>query len=282
MNIDAHHHIWHPARGDYGWMPADDPILTRQYSPVDLQTGMNACEIRGTVLVQAAPTVNETEYLLGIADATPHVLAVVGWIDFESGSSETLERLAQHPRFAGVRPMIQDLPDPDWMLREDIQWAFQCLIDQDLSFDALGYPQHINNFTTLFSRYPTLRTVLDHCLKPEIRNHTDKNFETWATAMSRLARETSVYCKLSGLLTEDGESWSIENLRPYVDHILTEFTPQRVMWGSDWPVVRLRCEYEQWFEMATSLTVGLNSSESKAVFGKNAVEFYQLDITQLV
>ena len=275
--IDAHHHFWHPARGDYGWMPQDDPVLSQPYAPVDLADALAATGVSGTVLVQAAPTVAETEYLLGIADSTPHVAGVVGWVDFENSEPATLQRLAGHPKLLGVRPMIQDIPDPDWMLRDDVQWAYQALIDLDLTFDALGFPQHIKNFTTLLARYPKLRTVLDHCLKPQLREHSNENFNHWAADMAQLAGESSAYCKLSGLVTEADANWQVDDLRPYVDHVLEHFTPQRVMWGSDWPVLRLRCEYERWFEVAHELTAQLSPAEKAAVFGGNAVEFYRLD-----
>ena len=123
MKVDAHQHYWQPARGDYGWMPKDDPILSRPYFPADLAPFLKTAGVDRTVLVQAAPTVEETEYMLGIADATPSVAAVVGWIDFEDRSHlKQLERLKSHPKFVGVRPMIQDIADVDWMLRPDVQW----------------------------------------------------------------------------------------------------------------------------------------------------------------
>ncbi len=279
--VDAHQHFWHPDRGDYGWMPKDNAVLTRQYSPVDLRAALDSTDIAGSVLVQAAPTVAETEYMLGIADSTPHVLAVVGWVDFENSQAGKLDlqRLSAHPKFVGVRPMIQDLPDPDWMFRDDVQWAYKAIIDLDLTFDALGFPVHMKRFKDLLLRYPQMRTVLDHCLKPQMENQTAETFQGWADDMSALARETSAYCKLSGLVTEAGADWTLEVLRPYVDHVLSEFGPQRVMWGSDWPVVRLRCEYEKWFETAGLLTQHLNESERAAVFGQNAIDFYRLKLS---
>ena len=160
IRVDAHQHYWNPARGDYGWMPEDDPVLARPYGPGDLAPELGAHGIDRTILVQAAPTIEETEYLLGIADATPHVAAVVGWIDFENPDARHLQRLAKHPKFAGVRPMIQDIPDDGWMLREDVQWAFRALADLGLTFDALGFPRHLDPFLTILQRYPDLRSRL--------------------------------------------------------------------------------------------------------------------------
>jgi L-fuconolactonase len=277
--VDAHQHYWHPARGDYDWMPMDNPVLARPYCPADLTPALAKAGISKTVLVQAATSVEETEYLLGIADATPSVGAVVGWIDFENPAHlKHLQRLKNHPKFAGVRPMIQDIADVNWMLRADVQWAFAALADLDLTFDALGFSRHLENFLTIFKRYPTLRTVVDHCMKPQIRDHatTQNEFKFWSEGLTRIATETSAYCKLSGIVTEANENWAIEDLRPYTDHVLSAFTPSRVMWGSDWPVCRLRCEYGDWVKAAQALTAHLTNAEKAEVFGGAAARFYRL------
>ncbi|MGP6086280.1 amidohydrolase family protein [Antarctobacter jejuensis] len=275
--IDSHHHFWHPDRGDYGWMPKDDPVLSRPYHPADLQAALQATGVQSTVLVQAAPTVEETEYLLGIADCTPHVAKVVGWIDFEDPAQiEALRRLAKHPKFSGVRPMIQDIAQDDWMLREDVQWAYRALVDLDLTFDGLGFPRHIPHFLTLLQRYPDLRVVLDHCLKPQMRDHSEANFTAWADGISRLADETGARIKLSGLVTECDDDWSFEALEPYVHHVLAAFGPDRVMWGSDWPVVRLRCEYEDWHALARRLTQHLSDEAQSQIFSGTAARFYRI------
>ena len=275
--IDSHQHFWHPARGDYSWMPDNDPILTRPYSPHDLADTLFSTNVKQTVLVQAAPSVEETEYLLGLADATEHIAKVVGWIDFEKPAElESLKRLAAHPKFAGVRPMIQDLPDDNWMLRDEVQWAYQALIDLNLTFDCLGFPRHLQNFHTLLTRYPTMRAVIDHCMKPKFRTHSDKEFNNWAEGMSHLANDTSAYCKLSGLVTEADEDWSVAVLKPYTDHVLDVFGADRVMWGSDWPVVRLRCEYEDWHQQALQLTADRPQTDRDYIFAGSARAFYRL------
>ena len=173
MKIDAHQHFWNPARGDYGWMDSEGAKpLRRQVSPRDMVAHLKAHGVDRTVLVQAAPTVQETEYMLGLADATDFIAKVVGWVDFESRDDlKHLQRFARHPKFSGVRPMIQDLPDTEWMHRADVQWAYDAIIDLDLSFDALGYPIHLDAFQRLFDRYPNMRIVVDHCMKPVIREN---------------------------------------------------------------------------------------------------------------
>lgn len=276
VQVDAHQHYWDPSRGDYDWMPKDNPVLNRTYGPSDLAPSLAAAGVTHTVLVQAAATVAETDYMLGIADQTDHVAGVVGWVDFERPEDlAELKRLAKHPKFLGVRPMIQDIPDVDWMLRDDVQWGFKAVCDLGLSFDALGFPQHLVNFQALLARYPDMRVVVDHCMKPRIRDHSSVNFRLWADGMARLA-ETEAYCKFSGLVTEAEEDWSIDQLRPYAGHVLSVFGADRVMWGSDWPVVRLRAEYQDWRLAAMELTAELPPGEQARIFGGTAVEFYRL------
>jgi L-fuconolactonase len=278
MQIDAHQHYWHPGRGDYGWMPKDDPTLSRPYGPADLAPDLAASGIERTVLVQAAPSVEETEYMLGIADATPHVAAVVGWVDFERPEARaTLERLKGHPKFRGVRPMVQDIADDAWLLREDIRWAFEALVELDLTFDALGFPRHLANFLGVAKRHPELRMVVDHCMKPRIAEPSVEGFRFWAEGMSRIAGETGAFCKLSGLVTEARPGWSVDDLRPYAEHVLAVFGPERVMWGSDWPVCRLRGEYGDWRRAAEALTRDLSSDAQARVFGGTAAAFYGIE-----
>jgi L-fuconolactonase len=277
MQIDAHQHFWHPARGDYGWMPKDDPILARPYGPEDLWPQLQAAGVEGTILVQAAPTVHETEYMLGIADATPWVKGVVGWVDFEDmRDGRHLARLARHPAFKGVRPMIQDIADDAWMHRGDVQWAYRAITDHDLSFDALGFPRHLDHFLALLKRYPDMRVVVDHCMKPQIAAHSAASFRQWADGMSRIADQTGAYCKFSALITEADREWTVADLAPYVDHILAAFGPSRAMWGSDWPVCRLRGEYADWRKAALRLTQGLPEADRAQVFGGTACAFYRL------
>ena len=276
--IDAHQHYWAPSRGDYFWMPPDDPILTRLYCPPDLAPMRERYDLAATVLVQAADTVAETEYMLGIADATPSVAGVVGWVDFEQVAQRAqLETFAAHPKFRGVRPMIQDIPDDEWMLRDDVQWGYQALIDLDLTFDALGFPRHLAHFHTILTRYPQMRVVINHCMKPQIRNHPD-GFEDWKAGIARLAQDTDACCKLSGIVTETNGGWTVEDLRPYVDHLLDAFGPARLMWGSDWPVCQLQATYDAWREAAETLTAGLSADDRAQVFGGTAIRFYQLEL----
>jgi L-fuconolactonase len=273
MKIDSHQHFWNPARGDYGWMDSDGAKpLRKRIGPAEFTEHAKACGIDRTVLVQAAPTIAETEYMLGIADATPLVGKVVGWIDFEKRDDiKELKRLAKHPIFAGVRPMIQDLPDAEWMYRRDVQWAFDALTDLDLTFDALGFPIHLDPFQRLFDKYPKLRTVIDHCMKPVIR---ENQFDDWAKRMAQIAKTTPVFCKLSGLATEAKPGWTVDTLKPYARLVIESFGAERVMWGSDWPVLELNGTYKGWHDAAQTY-VGPGTAND-AIFGGTAAKFYRI------
>jgi L-fuconolactonase len=196
-------------------------------------------------------------------------------VDFQNPSDLAhMTRLAQHPKFLGLRPMIQDIPDDLWMARGDVQWAYRAMSDLDLTFDALGFPRHLDAFLALFKRYPDLRVVVDHCMKPQIRDSA--GFARWADRMSRIAGETRAYVKFSALITEDGPDWSVARLRPYVDHILAVFGADRIMWGSDWPVCLLRASYGDWHRAALELTEHLSDSDKAQIFGGTAARFYRL------
>lgn len=278
LRVDAHQHFWQPARGDYDWMPVDEPLLARSYAPKDLASHLADAGIDRTILVQAAATVEETEYMLGLADATEFIAGVVGWVDFErSEHTGVLERLAGHPAFKGVRPMIQDIPDVDWMLRDDLVWAFDAITELDLTFDALGFPQHLDNFLMILTRYPDMRAVIDHGMKPQIGSHGPETFAHWAEGMTRIANETGAFCKFSGLVTEARANWTIDDLRPYAAHIFEVFGPDRVMWGSDWPVCRLRAEFSDWYDTAVELTDGLDAEAQARIFGETATAFYRIE-----
>jgi L-fuconolactonase len=274
MRVDAHQHFWRIARGDYGWMDTSEAVapIRRDILPADIEAHLKRWKIDRTVLVQAAPTVFETEYMLGLADATPFVGKVVGWVDFEKAEDRRhLERFARHPKFAGVRPMIQDIADPDWMHRPDVQWGYDAIVDLDLTFDALGFPLHIDNFQRLFDRYPSMRIVIDHSMKPVIR---EGRFDGWAAGMEKIAKTTPVFCKLSGLATEAASGWTQQDLRPYAAHVLSAFGPERVMWGSDWPVLELAGTYDGWRRAAESFVGGGPAFDQ--VFGGTAARFYRL------
>lgn len=274
--IDSHQHYWDPARGDYGWLTPALAPLYRPYSPADLAPSLARWRIDGTVLVQAAPTIAETEWLLALADRTPHVLGVVGWIDFEKpGDVAEIGRLAAHRKLVGLRPMIQDIADDAWVTRRDLDAAFEAMSARGLVFDALTLPRHLPHLVERLARHPDLRVVVDHGSKPRIAG---REFDDWARDMTLVARETRACVKLSGLVTEAAADWSGADLAPYVDHLLAAFGPRRVMFGSDWPVCLLASSYDRWIETAEGFLAHLTDQERAAVMGGNAARLYGLSL----
>ncbi len=274
MRIDAHQHYWDPARGDYGWLTPDLAPLYRPFGPVDLLPLLARNGLDGTVLVQAAPSLAETAYLLAIAAATPSVLGVVGWVDFEAGdAADQITVMAERPLLKGLRPMVQDLPDPDWLARPALDAAFDAMATTGLAFDALVKPRNLPSLLARLDRAPDLRVVVDHGAKPDIAGG---GFDRWAGLMREVAGHPGVHCKLSGLVTEASPGWTPATLYPYVDHLLTVFGPDRLMFGSDWPVLILNGSYDSWCTAATHLTAHLSDAQQTAVFGGNAQRFYRL------
>lgn len=274
MRVDAHQHFWRLSRGDYRWLTPALARIHRDFSPRDLAPLLARHGIERTIAVQAADSVAETRYLLELARENSFVAGVVGWIDFEAADAvSVLEELSRDPKLRGVRPMIQDIPDPDWMLREAFTPVFRAIVDLDLAFDALVLPAHLDNLLTLLRRHPDLRVVIDHGAKPRIR---DRVFEPWAADMTKLATETAAQCKLSGLVTEARADWKVADLRPYVDHLLSTFGPSRMIWGSDWPVLELAGDYDRWVEATHDLLAGLSERDRAAILGDNACDFYRI------
>ena len=273
--IDAHQHFWSVERDDYGWLSPSDEVLYRDYAPEHLLPLITEAKIDATVLVQAAPTLAETRYLLGIAAECPFVAAVVGWVDLAGrGARDSIGELAADPVFRGVRPMIQDIENVDWMLDAGLSPALGCLVERGLRFDALVRPRHLPNLLRLLARHPDLQVVIDHGAKPAI---AAADFSTWSAGMAELARETSACCKLSGLVTEAGPDWSLDSLRPYVDHLLEHFGPTRLLWGSDWPVVELAGGFARWREATLEMLGGLTDDDRSAILGETAKRFYGLE-----
>jgi L-fuconolactonase len=274
--IDAHQHYWLMSRGDYDWLTADAGPLYRDFMPADLAESLRRCAVSATVLVQAAATETETRFLLDLAQQCPSIAGVVGWVDFEA--DDVAERICDlvldgRGKLKGVRPMVQDIPDPDWLDRPELDTAFEALAAHGLTFDALVTPRHLPVLENRLRRHPALMAVIDHAGKPDIAGGA---FEPWATHLERIARSGTAYCKLSGLLTQAGRGAGIEDLNKYVAHIFHCFGGERVIWGSDWPVVTTSGSYEDWLELALALVDRHAPAHVEAVFASNAKRFYQL------
>ncbi|SAL54303.1 amidohydrolase family protein [Caballeronia humi] len=280
MKIDAHQHYWDPARGDYGWLTPELSALYRVFGPDDLKPLREAVNVECTVAVQAAPTVDETRYLLKLARSEESIAGVVGWVPLDAPDAPALiEKLARDPKFKGVRPMLQDLPDDRWIEIASIEPAIRKLIELDLAFDALVFARHVPSLLAFAKRYPELRIVVDHGAKPPIRDGA-AGWQPWADAIEQLAAlPQKPYCKLSGLVTEAAPNCDEKILEPYVEHLLENFGAQRLMWGSDWPVLNLNGGYAGWHDAARALCVrdpDLKNTDEEAIFGANARAFYRL------
>jgi L-fuconolactonase len=276
--IDAHQHFWRIDRGDYGWLNASEhPDICRDFLPADLAPLLERHGIDKTILVQAAPTFAETEFLLEIAASTPFVAGVVGWVDLTAADAPSrIERLARHDKLVGLRPMLQDIPDVEWMLRPDVATAVDAMARCGLRFDALVLPKHLPVLGRFLDRHPELPVVIDHGAKPDIVHGALK---PWAEALRAIAQRGNTFCKLSGLASEAGPGWTTAQLAPYIESLVECFGPRRLMWGSDWPVLNEVGRYDAWLDAAASSTTRLSQADQALVYAGNAAHFY--GITQV-
>ena len=276
MIIDSHQHFWDPDRGDYHWMSPSVPVLARHYGPDDLRPLLRKAGVAGTVLVQAAQTVEETDYLLDIAKNTDFVFGVVGWLDMEApGFAAQLENYRRNPFFLGLRPMLQDLEDDMWILRGAVLENLRIVADMGVPFEFLTFPRHLPHAVEACARTPGLTALVNHISKPPI---AACGLDPWREHMSAMAAIPGMRCKLSGMITEaDHDTWRPDDLKPYVDHVLDAFGPDRVMFGSDWPVCRLAGEYGEVVNaLRTCIGARFGSEEMDWIFRRNAVDFYGL------
>jgi L-fuconolactonase len=279
MIVDAHHHLWDPARGDYGWLKPGSPIhrvfSTADLRPLLVQTGVDA-----TILVQAAPTVAETDYMLGIARKSPFALGVVGWVDLAApDAADELRRRSADPLFLGVRPMLQDIPDPDWVLQPALTPALNTIAAEGLVFDALILSHQLGAITELAMRHPQLSIVLDHAAKPPLGDADGMG--SWAKGIEALAALPNVTCKLSGFLNELQPGGTRDDVARATAVLFDLFGPARLLWGSDWPVLTLAGDYQDWFELAREAVAAKQSSAVRAVMGDNAIRIYRPDKSRL-
>jgi L-fuconolactonase len=274
VKIDAHHHFWKVSRGDYGWLTEKSlPTLYRDYLPADLKPLLKTCGIDKTILVQGAQTVAETLFLLGIADTEPSVAGVVGWVDLAARDApDQVAALARNKKLKSLRPMLQDLPEDDWILRPELRAGLNAIAKNGLRFDVLIFPRHLPHMVKFFAAHHDLPMVIDHGAKPYIARG---EIEPWKREMRAIAHDfPNVCCKLSGLATEAASGWTIETLRPYVDALIEMWGPRRLMWGSDWPVLTLAGDYVAWFRTAQALMASLSEPERDEIFGGTAACFY--------
>jgi L-fuconolactonase len=274
--IDAHHHLWDPSRREYPWMAGEalDPVR-RPYTVDDLRAVTKAAGVHATVLVQTVASEEETAEFLATAVAEPVIAGVVGWVDLAAPDvADRLAELASQGPLAGIRHQVENEPDDDWLLRPEIMAGLSRVASAGLAYDLLVRPAQLPAATEVALRLPELRLVLDHAAKPPI---AAGGWEPWASGVAALAARENVVCKLSGLVTEaDWTAWEVGHLRRYTDHVLEVFGPERLLFGSDWPVCELAASYEVVLDAAVALTGSLSDAERLAVFEHNACRTYGL------
>jgi L-fuconolactonase len=273
--IDSHHHFWRYDPQEYGWISESMSILRRDYLPVDLHPVAHAAGIDGVVSVQARQTVEETRWLLELADQDDFIRGVVGWAPLASDSvRQDLERFAGQPKLKAVRHVLQDEPDDNYVLRDDFNRGIALLKEFGLRYDILIFERHLPQSIEFVDRHPGLTFILDHVAKPRI---SDGILSPWRENMRELARRPNVHCKLSGMATEaDLHSWTPEQIRPYMEVALEAFGPRRLMFGSDWPVSLLAVKYPQWVTLVREFAASLAPAEQERLFGGTAIEAYGL------
>ena len=272
MRLDAHQHFWSYDAAQYPWIPPGSP-LHRSWLPDDLAALQQPLGFDGSIAVQARHVVEESDWLLGLADKHANVKGVVGWVDLRSDRVEAdLERLARHPKFVGVRHVVQEEPDDAFMLGRDFQRGISKLAAYGLTYDILIYPKQLAAALRLAENFPEQPFVLDHIAKPFIKAGL---IEPWAMQLRQLAKLPNVHCKVSGMLTEaDHQAWRAEQFRPYLDTVFEAFGPARLMYGSDWPVCLVAGSYEQSYRLVDDYARGLTDQQRVGLFGGNAAAFY--------
>ncbi|MDU2239701.1 MAG: amidohydrolase family protein [Paenibacillus sp.] len=276
MRIDAHQHFWKIERNDYGWITPELPVLFRDYGPSDLEPHLRKHGIGKSILVQAAPTLEETEFILELSEQADFIAGVVGWMDLaDSSYRKQYERFCQHPKFIGFRVMIQEMEDPNLVLSSAYVDALSYFAEQDVPIDLLVLANQLPQLVRLLERVPRLRGVVDHLAKPPIASGV---IEPWRSHMSEIARQPKIYCKISGMVTEAGRNhWNKEDFTAYVHETLDLFGPERVMFGSDWPVCLLAATYDEVVDLFRyTVQDRLSPEETEMVFGGNAAKFYKL------
>lgn len=272
--LDAHQHFWEVARGDHVWVSPDYPALYGDFGPKELALLMREAGVTCTVLVQAAETEDETDYLLEIANRTDFILGVVGWLDMLAEDFEDrLDHYRAKRKWVGLRPMLQS-HDPSLIDDPRFRSALKVVAQNDIPFDILTFPRHLPAMIDALEGAPGVRGIVDHISKPDMTRALDAE---WCAAMNTLARMPNIYCKVSGLVTEAGADWSVERIRPFVEFVANAFGPKRLVFGSDWPVCRLAASYAQVVELAQGILGNICGAEDmNAIMETNGKAFYRL------
>jgi L-fuconolactonase len=275
LKVDAHHHFWHYQPEEYGWIDDSMQSLKRDFLPEDLQILLAQNDFDGSVVVQARQTKEETEWLLQLADRYDFIKGVIGWVDLCSADLEPwLEKYSVYPKFAGVRHVIQDEPDDNFMMRKDFQRGIGTLAMYGLVYELLIYAGQLPRAIQLIRNFPDQVFVLDHMAKPHIGK---QEIQPWKQHIEELAAFQNVACKISGMITEaDWYGWKADNFRPYMDAVVEAFGTSRIMIGSDWPVCTLAGRYEEVMGLVTDYICQFSDHECEMMMGANAVRIFSL------
>jgi L-fuconolactonase len=275
MHIDAHQHFWIYNPHEYDWIDESMGMIRRNFLPEDLEPELQRNNVQGAVAVQARQTLEETRWLLELAQQSPKILGVVGWVDLCSPNVDSqLEEFAKHPKLVGVRHIVQSEPDDRFLLRKDFVRGISLLEEFDLAYDILIYTKHLPVAAEFVERFPKHRFVLDHLAKPPIKTG---EIEAWTLGIRRLAAFQNVWCKLSGLVTEaHWQRWKSEDIRPYLDVAFEAFGADRLMIGSDWPVCLVAGSYGRTLDVVNNYVQGISAHARGAVLGENASRFWRL------
>jgi L-fuconolactonase len=281
MRIDAHQHFWRYDAVEYGWIDDTMPGLRRDFLPADAKREMRRGGFDACVAVQARQTIEETRWLLSLAESHPFIVGVVGWFDLQSPDLRAaLEQLAGHPKLVGVRHIVQTEADDRFLLRPEFGRGIALLEEFGLAYDLLVYSRHLPVATEFAGRFGGQRLVLDHLAKPEVRRG---EIREWSAEVRKLAACPNVWCKLSGLVTEaDWAAWKPEQLWPYLDVAFDCFGVDRLMIGSDWPVCTVASDYARTMAVVVEYLADRPARERDAVLGGNAQRFWKLDIAGAV
>jgi L-fuconolactonase len=275
--VDSHHHLWHYSKSEYPWMTERMQALRRDFNIDDLAAASEGFGLVGTVAVQARQSVEETEWLLELATISPLVKGVVGWAPLlDANLRHWLDRWQGRKELKGIRHLLHDEQDEHYMLRADFNAGIRLLRQYQLTYDLLIFERHLPQTIRFVDQHPDQTFVLDHIGKPRIR---EGGLEPWKTNILHLAERPNVCCKLSGMVTEaDWSMWSLDQLRPYFEHVLAAFGPSRLMFGSDWPVLTLAADYAKWLKTVEAWLSTLSEPEAGAIRYGNAIRVYQLQI----
>lgn len=277
MRLDSHQHYWRYDAAQYPWIDDRREILKRDYLPSDLESQLETTGFDGTIAVQACQSISDTVFLLQLADEHDSIKGVVGWVDLCSDRVEDqLHRFEPHPKLVGVRHIVHDEPDDDFMLRAAFRRGISRLREFDLTYDLLLFPRHIPRALRLVEEFPEQPFILDHIAKPFIR---DGQFSPWREDLRRLAAFSNVTCKLSGLVTEARwDGWRPEDIYPYLDVVVDAFGPSRLMIGSDWPVCLLAGDYARVMQVVIGYVDRLPEPDRRGILGENAARLYIGDV----